>query len=373
MFVFVPAVSGAYTVAPQLMRKEYGWWRDDAIVRHPAMLISYGMKFLLDPDLFNNIKKFLGYDLDKLIVIADSGGFEIHSRNETIPVEEVLSWQFENANIIIALDMPPRGMRHLEDVKDWEKCKLFTRKNTEALIKYASTRKAENRKIYGVVHGITLDELDDWWHDVIEPFYDSLDGICYAVRPPNNPKALMLSMAHAYIKGVKNVHMLGISGTRTFIPLIYWQDRYTLLTADSSSFTKISGRGRILMPMFMKYVAVGMKGKVNVDYSELNCPCPACQYARKHHVKSVYNYHNTNAYFISYLHNLFWQLAYIDGLKWLLKFEPKAFIEYATSKQVDMSFLDCLDEHDINVCYNKYMHDIDSRSVLKNRSARTWW
>jgi len=390
MFVFVPAISGAYVIAPNMLREEYGWWREEALIYHPALLISYGMVFLMDRSMFNNISKFLEYDLDKTIVIADSGGFEIATRGETIPVEEVLSWQFQHANIIIALDYPPRGLSKVEEVQDWKKCKEFTRKNTEALIKYASSRKAENKKIYGVMHGIGLGELEDWWNDVIKPFEGVLDGICYSVRPPSNPKALMVAMAHAYSKGVKNAHMLAVSGTRTFIPLVYWQNKFKLLTADSSSFTKISGRGRILMPMFMKYISVGTKGKKDINYESLECHCPACQMARKHHIKSTYEYHNTNAYFLGYLHNLFWTLAYIDGLKWLYEIDKEQYIEYARNNTVDLEWLDCVEEKGIEYCYkhypnkievspfdkNMYMAELEDRAIIefvpKNLYKR-WW
>lgn len=390
MFVFTPAISGAYTITPNMINSKYSWWREDSLVYHPAMLISYGMKFLMDYSIFSNIKTFLGYDLNKTLIVADSGGFEIWSRQETIPVEEVLKWQFENGNIIVALDYPPRGIKKIEEVGDWEKCKKYTRKNTEAMIKYASSRKAENRKIYGVVHGTGLGELDDWWKEVIKPYYETLDGIVYAPRPPNNPKEIMLCMAHAYINDVKNLHLLAVSGTRTFIPIVYWQSKFKLITADSSTFTKISGRGNIIMPVFMSYVSAGTKGKVNIDYSNLECHCPACQLARRQHIKSVYEYHNTNAYFLSYLHNLFWTLAYIDGLKWLLEVSRKQYFDYAWENSLDLGWLDCVEEKGIEYCYkyypnkvevsppdrNMYMAELELRSAIKfkfSRLYKSWW
>ncbi len=373
MFIYTPAISGSFTIFPNKVPKEFWWWRDGAVVEHKALLISYGVRGDMDEDIHEKFVEFFSIDLDKTLVVADSGGFEIASKGKDIDVRELISWQFRNANVIISLDVPPRGSKNIDNVRDWNYCKKKSKEYLKELVRFASSRKAENKKIYGVVHGITLEEFNDWWDYVITDYWSVLDGISYAVRLWSNPLTTILCLAHAYYKGVKNVHLLGVSGTRTFIPCIYWQNMYNLLTADSSTFSIIVGRGRCLRPVDLTSVPIGKKSS---RYHTAPCHCPACTYARKLGLHDRFKIDKEVKYLVTYFHNLFWLLSYLDYLNWLT---DKELRDLASRESVDIDFLDCVKDRGLEWCYKNYVKDgkrlmaeLSRRNVLKGKPKR-WW
>jgi len=371
MFILVPAVSGAYVITPDKVPKEFWWWSKSSLVYHPALLISYGVVLAeggFNEDVFRNFADYWKVNLDSSIAVSDSGGFEIHSRGVKIDLDDLFEWQFSNSNIIFSLDIPPRGMSKVDDVRDWDYCKKISRKNLEELLRYSSSRKVENRKIYGVVHGIALEELDDWYNYVLKDYIYSLDGLSYSVRPPSNVNALSLCLAHAYVHDVKNVHMLGVTGSRTIPFMIYWKNKFRLLTTDSSSFTKLAGRGQVYMPISLDRVQVGARLSA---YHDSVCHCPACQWARKKGIMNLFKLNSTLKYVVAYMHNLFWLLCYVDYLEWLPKEKIKDLLPQF---QETFDFLDCVEGKSLEECYSMFdvLSDVKSRNVLKKPRKR-WW
>jgi len=322
MFLYVPAISGPYammniTSIPQI----YRWWSNKCYFTHKAVLVSYG---ILKSELAG-VSSFWRKEADALnaFVIGDSGGFQVWSKKLFITPEEVVDWHVKNCDIGIILDVPPRGLSSkvnlsLSELKTYAN---KTAENAKKMFKYVE-RESINIKYYLVLHGAKKEELDIWWNTAVEPFLSYASGIAAAPRPPNSPKQCALMLAYLYNKGIKYVHLLAVSGGRTLVPMIYWENKFKLLTTDSSSFSKTTGRGRMLIPGTMTYRLAGNKMmKEDIDISNLICRCPVCVGAYRGKVENILRLTDVDKYLLASLHNLYWTLVYVDSLMWLNRYD----------------------------------------------------
>lgn len=329
MLNYVPAVSGALTFANKRSWAQNGvdmrWWKKDHPIRRKSLLISYYYGF--------ENKKSYGaenwrtmYDVPKDVdVYGDSGGFSQWSQGYRLDPIQVFNWQEKNCDISFILDLPPRGL-HAETIDDghFQMCAEFTKKSIEAI---RPKVEKSNTKLYGVLHGLSYREVKYWWKEVLEPNLDLFDGMASSPRPPNDSVAAALHLSFLREKGIKNVHVFAMSGQRGLISGSYFSKDFNKVTSDTSSFSMLAGRGKIMLNPFIPDQPAGdSAAKLNIDYSLLPCLCPFCQKAERDGINFT-KFNETVHYLYGYLHNLY-KLFELERFANWLALNPPIFTHY---------------------------------------------
>lgn len=280
-YLFTPALGGTlhegrrswYNVLKDGL--DLTWWTKNAIFKHNGLLISYyyGSQF----------QKWRKHFLvrNDVLVIADSGGFQMASLDVNIDPISVLKWQEENADIGIMLDRPIFSRRSTDvTVEDFQKALKISKRN--AIIQ--SKEKKDGFSLYYVLHGMNERQLTIWWKEI--PFYDlNFDGIAISLDFRNEVMALIKSVEFIYSKGYNGrIHVLLLTG-QTTIPYVIWLQKYfEYVTQDSSSYILKGAR-------FMEYslfypkltIRLGYKGD-NLNLTSLPCDCPVCKFIEENNL-----------------------------------------------------------------------------------------
>jgi len=306
---------------------------------------------------YENIRKQFNVN-DDVMIIGDSGGFQIGSEKEKTGKEvrfncfEILKWQEKNCNIGLVMDVPPSGNPG-EDL-----FKLYSNQTKEYIERFVERRSTTSKlKLYNILHGTNPRHLDIWYKNV-NGF--NLDG--WATGPKPSSDCFTQSQAILYLleKGdVRHIHTLGVSGT-SVIPILYYiakkfEDKIDLITFDSSSYLVGSLYRRYMLQQnngfyfFIPEVEGVYIGKP-IKLNKLPCDCPICSNVT---FKEMMEY---KAGRLLSLHNLYDTLRYCNLLD-SLKDEPEILKTFLKNKNRILKCFEYIDyciKYNVNEGYKKY-------------------
>jgi hypothetical protein len=211
-------------------------------------------------------------------VFGDSGGYSIATRNLSLDPCAVLRWQLRKCAVGPLLDTPP----YKAQSPRFEECLRRTVAAIRvALPLYRLAREAGHRfRWWGVVHGRTRKELEQWWRAVtaVYRFTDDGEGWCFSPKPSGSISAIARCVAFASDHGITQLHIFGVS-----LPWIVEAVRCLCTTAglefvtfDSSTAIKAAIYGKVLRQMQQRR-AGGEHGREVL----LTCPCTSCRLLRE--------------------------------------------------------------------------------------------
>jgi len=312
-----------------------GWWRETDLFKHNSLLISayYGMNY-------KNFRKDLNIP-ENVLLIGDSGGFQnaTLSKVKINPVE-VLKWQEQNCDIGFILDVPPydfSGSRSLSGNASelFDESLKETKQNVERVLPYRN--KESKMKWYGVIQGQTYKQQEKWFNELKDYMFD---GWALSPKPASNPWIVASYLLFAYEKGIKNIHILQVSGIKC-MQVIYYISKYfpkdSIITFDSSSFIKWGSELRKfqLAPFSNNFISVT---KNNI--SNLHCDCPICKNVDFQMFKEK---GGKNGFFLS-LHNLYMKLKENKILNELINNSEEEF-----KKMCSNEILECFEYIDYSI------------------------
>jgi len=304
-----PALSASeLQIYPMEWRKalkgyDLAWWTKDSLFKHDGLLVSYYYAYYAVAD------RTVAYDFrqyftirDDVLLICDSGGYEIETVGAELDPLDVYRWQAKNCKVAMALDVPLGRRSSTVDVpmEVVERRAQKTRRNVEAIAR--ELEKREGLKFYLVLHGHKPEELSLWWRTAVEPYIHLADGVAVGYIP-NRPEIAVMQLAFLARKEVKNVHIFMLFG-KTALLAYYLKDYFNLITFDSAGYTKSAAMGHYVMPIVLSRVMVGRKGKVTYEIERLPCICPACQLAEEFNI-NILNPRSFVSYQLLKLHNVY--------------------------------------------------------------------
>jgi len=313
--------------------KEYEWWRDGNIYfQYPVGLMAVSSLFsdpLKSIDRANEVyiekskfrenkgmpekgRGFLLFRKRELLQDSISGssgltmGMSYKDMLKKLTEEaawadpaKILHWMEKNCDIGFTLDLPPFGCKtRLGDL--FKESADFTYNNNKV---YESVREDSNFRIYSVMHGDTIPELNYWWDMMKEFTFEGYAASCYS-RADALSQAYILM--YLYNKGVrKNVHLFGIGNIAVIVMLSYVSNWIENLTFDS--FTIGQGLSRRSFKMLGHRLGLRF-GDVfqdeNGGLEALPCDCPVCS------VSTIEDYNDYYGGYRIILHNLY------DTIRW---------------------------------------------------------
>jgi queuine/archaeosine tRNA-ribosyltransferase len=321
----------------------------------------------------------IGFDKNK-ILMGDSGGFELASyklRGESckINVKDTLEWQEENCDIAMNLDFPPVKTIGVEMTQSDFKKSLYD--SIENYKYYEKNRKNYKMKLYNVIHGDTIKQLNEWYNGVKD---FNFDGWAFGTGHHNNVFVQALCMMFLYNKGEfdkKNFygyHSFGKSGNALIPIIIYIANKLKLnfVSYDSSSFNSGSRYREYFMPFqFGANLTFGDKFINNSNIDTLPCSCPVCKI-----VDSVAVMNNDSfAGLLISLHNLYQYIAYNKLLVSISKSKThfEAYLNKVNSNNTVLfecfNFVDCVLDKGFNIAVDKYAEYLNVVEYSETKQA----
>lgn len=277
--------------------------------RHPYILLTAGHNFKK-----KNIRKDWGLDEEDILVMGDSGGYQIATGalewSNKIR-DKIFHWLENNSDVALNIDIPTNyNMSTRGHFESFNECLEVSYDN----FKYFNEKQTGKTKFLNVLHG-NNDNQSQIWYDKMKGF----DFNGWALGGSGEFEILMLKMAvlrkNNELSNKRNqyIHVLGTS--KIFDVFILSQLQKTLnemydnriqLSTDSSSPALTAAFGNYyLYPNYKK----GSFKKVNFsnqadDYNleaPLPCNCVVCQNVK---YKDIIDF-NSEAYSTIILHNLF--------------------------------------------------------------------
>ena len=325
---------------------------------YPYFLISY--------EYGNKIKNLRDmYDMKDGLILGDSGGFTNLTKGKNYNPKNVMEWMNNNVDIGFILDLPTRNMNTNKnplmyktiDYDGFVERLNKTKSNIETMMKYK-----DDVKLYGVLHGYTHSEHDEW-NSMLRNF--NLDGV--SIPAIGMDKYDLIDTTYRYAKEWINIHYLGLSSFSS-IPFLSYVSNHNegLITFDSVSYRISSTNKQFLIPFSNKYIKFGRNSSHLLSGNMCNCP-----YCRLLDGVEEYYFDGKGAGKVATIlsfHNLYWTVQYIDFI-------------YNLSKDVDRLRQYLKDEHkdkalkllDVAIMYQEEGIEKASKRVnLKSRDMKEW-
>lgn len=323
--IFIPTISGIYGIALNRLNLEHMFWRKECPVYYPRLMIpTFAIKRISKiPDkseVLNFVQK-MKMEPD-VFVMTDSGGFQLW-RGYRVTPQESLEYQVEclgdRRGIMFTLDHPIGMDMSVDEVR---KAMKVTAENTRIMLDILDNKFPDRKfMFYAVLQVRTVSSLiEEWWKKAVEPFLDRVDGVgvslCYY------PNLLHHIAIYSYLaeKGVKNVHVFGISTTSRYAATALFANHFDTVTFDTTSFTTKTGRaGLITGVMTQMDVEVGRKSRIRkLNYDGLKCYCPACRRFADGNLGKIFLADGIVEKVTLTLHELFSMLAKLTDIKLLV-------------------------------------------------------
>ena len=246
---------------------------------HPFALVSaaetewHTRRFQWEPDEF---------------IFGDSGGYSVAKRGIHLDPCDVMRWQLAFSTVGAVLDVPPWS--------DWSRsreCLAATVANVKAAVPiYRRALEADTPfRWWGVVHGRTRAELEEWWKAItkVYPFTGEGEGWAFKPQPLNDPEAVAEVLAFIADKGIRRAHFFASSAVNAVEVLYAYGADAGLVCAsvDSTSPLKL-GRNRVLI-LSAEYGLELLterfretKGRDTCvrDYMRRDCRCRSCEFLK---------------------------------------------------------------------------------------------
>ena len=297
------------------------WWGKKVFFRHNGLLLNFFHQGKM------NFRESLRVP-DDVIVIGDSGGYEILSnrakgREIRIDPLQCLRWQEKNCQIGLTLDLSPVNLQTTGEQgksvaanplpishTEFEKRLNKTCDHNEI---FEAKRENKDLKIYNVIHS-GMGKIDSMgiWFDRVKDF--KFEGWSIAPKPPSDTMKIALDGMFLYDRGVKeNLHVLGISGIKTLPILVYLEKFIKNVSTDSFSYGV-----NAIVRKHMRMMSHDLYFKPSErKHTKVPCICPVC---REIEIDDMYRTDKVGYGLLS-LHNKWTYLNYLKYLEALVEDE----------------------------------------------------
>ncbi len=234
---------------------------------------------------------------DDVYIFGDSGGYSVATLGAEIDPIEVMWWQIKNCTAGCLLDVPPfvsvgAAVLGGNASSNWKEALRVTIENTKrALPVYLDALdRGESFRWWGVVHGETDSQLEEWYARISEiyPFDHPGEGWALKPHPANNPISVARLIRFAAATGIKRAHFLQMTGLSALTTLFALGPRsgleYASFDSAAASFSGInrtvfvpSANGLFIKPITEKF----REGETFAQEILRECPCRSCQWLRE--------------------------------------------------------------------------------------------
>lgn len=349
MVIYVPAVSGALFYSLGDIPIEYRFWRTECPVFTDISLVSYGVYVSGSHDFKPEEYLFKEYNR----IYLDSGGFQISERRLSIDANDVIAWQsrfIERAGAgeyrPIVLDYPISTKSSVRITREEAiRRAIKTARNTETMISRLGD--LQRTKLYGVYHyHIEIVDPRDWFDITVKPYINDVDGFCVGAKPLKDmPYVLPIALKFLSENDVRNIHVFMGSGRKVMSLLPLFDRMFKEMTFDSSTFA-VSGMGAEIISPNLDRIEVGRRAvRIGASFNGLRCICPACSRFLNSDISDFTNITPSRRKIVTYLHNLYHIIQYLNFRKILFRVKREKYIENLAKK------IPVTNDHETNVNY----------------------
>jgi len=311
--------SGINFINPKL-----GWWNDDALIRHHASMVPYGL--INDNMNFRKDYKIPEYHF----LLGDSGGYQNLTLDKGFSPSKVIRWQEANCDAGMILDFPPYPVLNRGRTADGvtteklEYCLERTLYNAQIAM---DQRENPKFQLYGVIHGTEWEQLEHWYKCLTKDY--QFDGYAMAPKPTRNPIQVARYALFALTHFDEPIHFF-LCSSRDVIPVMIWMTKYNrLVTFDNSNYScaALNYYNHAFWRDIRKFYRISDTKPTTLK--KLPCNCPPCTWINEHGGPSI---ERTNLEFHNYgaLHYLYWYLEEIETYQRLLDDEDMFFNMYVS-------------------------------------------
>jgi len=276
----------------------------DKIYEYNKMLVSAGTFGN------NNILKNWEIDIDKNIVLGDSGGFQLATNKVEYSDkfrEKIFNWLENNTNYAMNLDFPPYSLskisKNQQEIMFKERLDISVKN-----FKYFYDNKTGKTKYINILQGKTPDHLNMWFDNIKDFDFDGGWAIGSCINEPvyNALLSFSLLLERGVLDKYKNkrfnkpilLHYLGYTTIKKIIPLFYLQKKLNEnninihISFDSSSFSLSSAMGNYYtFHSITGMNAINFSNKYNTnDMNEVDLPCE-CGVCKGLTYKELYSFY----------------------------------------------------------------------------------
>jgi len=333
---------------PHIRRPEYLWWRPEAPVRHNYALVSYG----LFSEECRDVRRYLPPTLE---LMGDSGAFQLERHGVTISIPSLVSWQEENCNWGVPLDVL---------IGDFDFRLANSRRNFTEHLKYAQGK----CKFLLPIHGPFPDEYRRWWEGV-KDLADDYDGLAVASLSQSGSATpvkycslpLYRSLGIGFCIGKTDIlHVFGLGDSKEKLAILVYAKKYfKRISCDASSLNRLSYTRSYKTRYWNRRIDLTSKqtkkdNRQRAKLTKLPCNCPACRMFEKRILEDS-AMPDVENYLVE--HHLYLQLEYIQFLD-ALSTDEELYREYCQERFPeiikDLDFLDACAKEGFESAYRKF-------------------
>lgn len=319
------------TQTPKIDGREISWWEPDPKGLHPHY--PYGLVNPVDcekrHDLDVSYSEMCRFEEGEQLMMADSGGFQLASRDDVERVENpedaklsdglihpiaVTEWQIENANAGVIIDEPPFDFSGTKAMfgeggkkifNEWYEnafvpAKENTKRNAKEQVAYAQENAPDHFVQIGVIQAQStpagrddsMFKLHREWHDAMLDVKEDWEAWSLSVKPTSSlgQAAVHLGYASQELQNARWIHVLGIGSIISKALFMYYSvlNPHQFVTSDSTSMM-VGSRFREF------YIPPGFGDSVHITEREdaedvggkfvsYPCDCAVC-----HRIKKEYD------------------------------------------------------------------------------------
>jgi hypothetical protein len=218
-------------------------------------------------------------------IFGDSGGYSALTLGVDIDPRHVMRWQVKFCNVGVILDTPPWPKRR-DDQPGFKECLARTVAATRAALPiYRRALDAGTQfRWWGVVHGRTPAELEQWWRAIrrVYPFKADGEGLAFKPFPTNDPVGMADVLEFIADKGIRRAHFFATAGRYALETLCCLGPKrgLELATFDSTTATLHGNYRRLLVRT--PYGREQVRGEAAVRRHMVEeCGCVSCDFLRQ--------------------------------------------------------------------------------------------
>lgn len=231
--------------------------------------------------------------------LGDSGGYSIATLGAIIDPRDVILWQLKNCDVGVILDNPPLSIAGFDRegesaASNWEASLRLTALNTERMlpIYLRALEQGSPFRLWGVVHGEDLDQLEQWHEKICEvyPFTEPGEGWAVKPFPSGHPPGVARCLRFLKSRSIRRAHFFQTAGIKAVATLFCLGPKAGLEFLSYDATTPITqGNNRSLV--IPKADSLGWKSVIERsrdfgetparDYMRHECRCASCRWLRK--------------------------------------------------------------------------------------------
>ena len=347
--VYIPAVLPSQDLYKKTLNgKTPTTWTDNGVGIYNNMLLS-AYHAIKEP----NMRKKMNIR-DDVMVLGDSGGFQLVTLGGKIDAKEVIKWQVDNCNAGLILDRPPYHFGNSANFsgtptqKFLEECLQTTINNAKIALQYLKETENTNFRLYGVIQGETFEQMM-YWGEQMRKIDIGFHGWALSPKPSYDEiKIALMYITYKELGLNTPMHILQVTSKGGILIAAYMRKlSKKTITIDSSSFTSGARYGCAISPFDLGNIYVGNFHDIDKDWI---CGCQVCEnidFTKK--TKSIYLFIN--------IHNLMMTAQYVKYADSLVEMDIEEF--ESSIKKISKN---CIIAYEMLKTYNIY-----GLKICKNR------